>query len=75
MIAKSLKNASVWRRDVCFAIRNGEGFGELTIDEAWSVLCENTSSVGDVPVPVRLRIFNGSGTLDCLVFGYFFYDC
>ena len=54
MIAKSLKNASVWRRDVCFAILNGEGFGELTMDDACSILFENTSSIGDVPVPVRL---------------------
>ena len=67
MIAKSLKNTSVCRRDVCFAIRSGEGLGELISDEACSVLVllENTSRVGDVPV--RLRIFNGSTTLDCLV--------
>ena len=67
MIAKSLKNTSVWRRDVCFAIRSGEGLGELISDEACSVLVslENMSSVGDVPV--RLRMFNGSTTLDYLV--------
>ena len=69
MIAKSLKNTSVWRRDVCFAILSGEGLGELTRDEACSVPLENTSS-GAGDVPVRLLISNGSTTLDYLVFGY-----
>ena len=70
MIAKSLKITSVWRRDVCFAIRKGELLGELIKEEACSVLIENMSSVGDVPV--RLRMFNVSTFRDCLDYGYCF---